>query len=236
MLGLQVRPPAHLVFKLVVVLLQNLHRIGVAHPHKIRRDYVLQALQEALVHKLVAEGQILGAGLQHVADHGFHRRLDDVHVVVEVREGDLRLDHPEFRRVALGIGPLRPEGGPEGVHPAKGQGHTLRLQLAGHGEGGGLLEEVLLIVNGALFRSGQAVQIEGGHLEHLPRALAVAAGDNGRVGIDEAVLLEEFVHPESRRRTHPEGRAEQVGPGAQVGDGAQVLHGVALFLQGVLRG
>ena len=234
-LGLQVAAPAHFELKLIVVGLQNLHRVRVADPDEIGAGHMAQPVQKALIHKLVAKLHVLGAGLQHIVDDIFDGRLDDVHVIGQVGEGHLRLDHPELRGMALGVGALRPEGGAEGVHLAEGHGHTLRLQLAGYREGRGLLEEVLLVVDGAVLVLGQVLQVQGSHLEHLPRALAVAASDDGGVSVDEAILLEEFVNAEGRRRTHPVGRAVQVGAGPQVGNGAQELHCVAFFLQGVFR-
>ena len=84
--------------------------------------------------------------------------------------------------------------------------------------------------------AGRVLQIQGRHLEHLPRTLAVAGGDDGGVDIDEAPVLEEGVYGVGRHGPDPEHGGEQVGTGPQMGDGAQVLHAVALFLQGVVRG
>ena len=234
-LGLDVLTPSGLVLKLAVVLLQNLHRVGVGDPGKVRGGHVAQAVQKALIHKLVAELHVLGAGLQHVIDDGLHRRLDDVHVVVEVGKGDFRLDVPELRGVPGGVGALRPEGGPKGVHLGEGLGHGLHLELAGAGQEHLLLEEVLAVVHGAVLCLGEVFQVHGGHLEHLG-ALAVGGGDNRGMDIHKAVLLEELVDAVGRGGADAEGGAEQVGARPQVGNGPQKLHGVALFLQGVIGG
>ena len=87
-----------------------------------------------------------------MGEDGFEHSLLEIHVVGEIRKGDLWLHHPEFRRMAGGIGVLRPEGGAKGVDLAKGKGHALPLQLAGDGQIGRLPEEILPEVNGALFR------------------------------------------------------------------------------------
>ena len=217
------------------MLFQDLHRLGVAHAGKVRVHQGGQALQQALVEELVEEGQLVGAMLQHIADDVFHHRLGVVHIIVQVREGHLRLDHPELRRVARGVGVLRTEGGAEGVDVAEGHGHGLALQLAGHRQVGGTAEEILGAVHLAVLGAGQVVQVQGGHTEHLARALTVGAGDEGSVHVDKALLLEEAVDGVGRGAAHPESRREGVGAGAQMGHGAQKLHGVALFLQGILR-
>ena len=134
--------------------------------------------------------------------------------------------------MALGVGVLGPEGGTEGVHVAEGHGEVLGVELAGHGEVGPLAEEVLAVVQSAVLGPGGIGHVQGGHLEHLPRALAVAGGDDGGVNVDKAPVLEEAVDGVSGHAPHPEGGGEEVGSGPQVGDGAQVLHAVPLFLEG----
>ena len=123
-----------------------------------------------------------------------------------------------------------------GVHLAEGQGHGLRLQLAGNGELGAALEEVLAEVHLAVLGFGHVVQVQSGHAEHLARALTVRAGEDRGVHVDEALLLEEAVDGVGRGAAHPECGREGVGAGAQMGHGAQKLNAVALFLQGIVGG
>ena len=64
----------------------------------------------------------------------FEERLGQVHVVGQVVEGHLRLDHPELGQVARGVGVLGAEGRAEGVDLAQGAGEDLRLELAADGQ------------------------------------------------------------------------------------------------------
>ena len=68
-------------------------------------------------------------------------------------------------------------------------------------------------------------------MEHLARALAVAGGDERRVEIEEAALVEEGVdgHGHVVAQTHD--RSEGVGAQTQVSNLAQELHAVPLLLQ-----
>ena len=74
--------------------------------------------------------------LEQVSDHVGDHILREGHVVLEVRKGDLGLDHPELRRVPRGVGALGTEGGAEGVDLAEGHGHALGRELPRHGQGG----------------------------------------------------------------------------------------------------
>ena len=53
-------------------------------------------------------------------------------------------------------------------------------------------------------------------MEHLARTLAVAAGNDGRVRIDKAVLLEKLVEGKRGGGTHAERRAERNGARTQM--------------------
>ena len=65
---------------------------------------------------------------EHVADDAFQERLGQGHVVVQVEEGHLGLDHPELGEVARGVRVLGAERGAEGVDLAQGAGEDLALQ------------------------------------------------------------------------------------------------------------
>src|SRR5207249_2954404 len=71
----------------------------------------------------------------------------------------------------------------------------------------------------------------GRDLEHLAGALAVAAGDDRRVDVEESLLLEEIVDRPADAVAQAGDGAEGVGPGPQMGDGPQELEGMALFLE-----
>ena len=234
-LGLEVGAPLHLVVELVVVFLQDLHRVGVADAAEIAGGHMLQTLLQPLVHEAVEELDLLRAALQHPADDVLDHGLGHVHVAGQIAEGHLRLDHPELGGVALGVGIFGAEGRAKGVHIAKGHGEVLGVQLAGHGQAGLFAEEVLGVVHLPVLGLGDVVQIQGGHLEHLAGALAVAAGDDGGLHIDEAPALEELMHRIGRHGADAERGGKQVGAGTEVLDGAQELHAVTLLLQGIVR-
>ena len=131
---------------------------------------------------------------------------------------------------------LRAEGGAKGVHLAERHCHSLGLQLAGNGQVDGLLEEVLGVIDGAVLVLGDIVEVESGDAEHLAGTLTVGSGQQRRVGVDEAVLLEELVDGVSGHAADAESGVEGVGAGAQGGHGAQILHAHLLFLQRILVG
>ena len=137
--------------------------------------------------------------------------------------------------MARGVGVLGAEGRAEGVHVAKGHGEVLGVELAGHGKRGGGAEEVLAEVHVAVIVQRRVDRVDGGDVEHLAGALAVARGDDGGVHVDEAAILEEAMDGSGGHGAHAEDGAEQVGARAQVLLSAQELHGGALLLQRVVR-
>ena len=131
--------------------------------------------------------------------------------------------------MGLGVGVLGAEGGAEGVDLGEGHGEGLALQLAGDGQGSLLAEEVLIPL-------ARVLGIKGGHGEGVARALGVVAGDQGRVDVQVAAILEVGVDGHGSHAAHAEHSLEQAGTGAQIADLAQELDGVALGLQGVILG
>jgi hypothetical protein len=107
--------------------------------------------------------------------------------------------------------------------------------LAADGQVGLAAKEILAEIDAVLFIAGRVLQIQGGDAEHLAGPLAVAAGDDRRVHIDEAALLQEAVDGVGQQAPDPENGHEGVGARPQMGDGAQELEGVAFFLQRVIE-
>ena len=217
------------------MLFQKLDGFGIGDVAEIGGHDVVQALQQALVHELVKEAHLLGRILQNVGNDVLDHILSQTHIVGQIGKRDFRLDHPELGGVARGVGVFGAEGGAEGVDVAEGHGEGLAVELAGDGQIGGLAEEVLGIIDLAVLRSGRVIDIKRRDLEHFARALAVGAGNERRMDVDEAALLEELVDGERNQAADTENGLEGVGARAQMRDGAQILHGVALGLDGKVR-
>ena len=67
---------------------------------------------------------------EHALDDVDEEVLGEVHVVVEVDEGDLGLDHPELGQVAARLRLLGAEGRPEAVDLAERHRAGLHVELA----------------------------------------------------------------------------------------------------------
>ena len=134
------------------------------------------------------------------------------------------------------VGVLGAERRAEGIDAAQRKRAQLALELARDGKAALLAEEILRVIHGTLVVAGHVVQIERRHLEHRAGTLAVGGGDDRRVEVVEAVLVEELVDGVGHRVADAVDGAEGVRARAQVGDLAQELERVALLLQGVALG
>ena len=82
MFGLQVAAPVYFIIEFVVVLFQNLDRLGIGHMSEIGVQYMIQSFQKSLIHKAVEEVHLFRSMLQHIADNVFEHGLCQYHVVL----------------------------------------------------------------------------------------------------------------------------------------------------------
>ena len=139
-------------------------RVLVAHARK-RFLYFRERRRVAL-----EEGELRLALLHHAPDDFDQEVLGERHVVVEVGEGDLGLDHPELREVTAGLRLLGTEGRAETVDLAEGHRAGLHVELAALGEVG--------------------LVVEIADLEERRRALAGGGGEDRGIDQREAAAVE----------------------------------------------
>jgi hypothetical protein len=156
---------------------------------KGRSIICVQPRQNRVVDALVEEGEVVLALVEHREMHVLEQVLGEVGVVGKIREGHLRLDHPELGQVAAGVAVLGAEGRPEGVHLAHRQAVGLHLQLAADREEGLAGEEIPLEVHAAIGPARQVGEVQGTDPEQLAGALAVTTGDDRRIDPVEAVVV-----------------------------------------------
>ena len=227
-LGLQAFAPNDGVFEAAAGFEQNIDRVGVADALEGFCQRLLQSRDELFVDELVEELQFVRALVKHGLHEVTHLFLRERHVVEEVVEGHFGLDHPKLGRVARGVAVLRAERRPEGVNIAQRACKGLALKLAADGEVGRTAKEVLLGLGGRVW-------LQRGDLKHLARAFAVAAGDDRRVDVEKAALLEETMHGKGHLAAHAEDAAEEIRARTQMRDGAEEFRRVAFLLQRVGR-
>ena len=224
----------YLVFKFIVVFFQNLNGFRIGHMAEFGIQHVLKPFDQPLVHELVEKCHFLRRVFQDITDDVFQHAFRQNHIVLQIREAHLRLDHPELRRMTGGVGIFRPEGGAEGINVAEGKGIGFRVKLSAHRQVGGLSEEILAVVHLSVLCLRDIFQIQRGHLEHFSRALTVASRDQRSMHIDKASFLEKAVDGVSRKGADTEYRLKGVGSCAQMGNGAQIFEAVALLLKRII--
>ena len=229
-------------------LVEHVDRLGVRNAEELAVENVPDRFQNGFVDAVVEELHVFRAFFQHVAEDAFQQALGQFHVAPEIAEGHLGLDHPELGQVARRVAVLGAEGGAERVGLAQPAGEDLGFELPADGQIRRAVEEIereidppsppsalpcvqpsRLLADACLLR--HVVQVERGHLEHRPGPFAIAGGDDRRVDVEEAALLEELVDRVAHAVPHAGHGAEGVRARPQVGDRAEELERVALLLQ-----
>lgn len=170
-------------------------------------------------------------------DDGLHIGFGVAHVVLQVCERHLGLDHVELGQVPRGLAVLGPECGSERVHVPHGARVGLPRELPRHGQVGGGTKEILGVVDAVLLpfhpRQLRNLARQGGDSEHLAGALAIRGRDDRALQVVESLLLEEFVRGKSQGGPDAGHGGQGVGAWSQVGDPPEELERVALLLERV---
>src|SRR6185436_5070232 len=143
-------------------------------------DELLEPVDHVGIDALLEERHVAAALVEHGAKDILQERLREVDVIAELRERDLRFDHPELGQMATRVGVLRAERWPKRVHPRERATVGLERQLTGHRKEGRLPEE-LPRLRFFTRRRGSTLggdPIQGRDAKHLACALAVTARDD----------------------------------------------------------
>ena len=215
-LGLQVKTPFDREVEFLAGGLQQLDRVAVFDALERCFDEFFQARDGVFLHALGDEGHVIGALVEHGAEHVLEEFFGHACVFGQIGEGDFRLDHPELGQMARGMAVLGAEGGAEGVDLAHRQAERLDVELAGHRQEHFLAEEVAGKVDLALVGARQVGHVQRGNAEHLAGAFGVGGGDDRRVDPVEAVFVEVTMRRLCQAVADTGDGAEQVGARAQM--------------------
>ena len=179
---------------------------------------MVQTVQKSLVYEGIEEVHLFRSILKYIADHIFQHGLCKVHVILEVSECTLWLDHPELSCMTCGVGVLCTECRSECVYIAECLCKGLAVQLTAYCQVGLLAEEVLGIIDVSLLIGRDVIQIHSRNLEHLSSTLTVASCDKRCVYIDKSSLLEELMDCICTKGTYTEHSLEGICSGTKVCD------------------
>ena len=150
MLRLHVAAPIGLVFKFSAAFLEKPDGFRIGNTGKIARDYIMQAFEKCVIDEFIKKFQLVGTGIEDVGNDVFRHRLGEVHIIREVGKSDLRLDHPKFGGMALGVGTLGAESRSERINLRKRLCEAFAVELSGNGEIRSLAKEILCEIHLAI--------------------------------------------------------------------------------------
>ena len=213
---LQIATPIYGEFKLVLVGKQKFDGFRISQTFKIAAHNVFKAGDKPRIDKLIKECNFFLATVHNVPDDVFDHCFRHIHIVVQVGKRHFGLDHPELRRVTRRVGLFGAESGPESINAAVCHCESFDVELSRYRKAGFLAEEVLGIIDLALFVLFDVVKIQRGHLEHCARAFAVAARDKRRVNVNEILFVEKFMDRKRDFAADAEDGVERVRTGTKI--------------------
>ena len=194
MLCLQVYAPGYFVFKLIIVLFQNLDCLCIGDTCKIGLCYMMQTVEQSLINEIIEEVHLLRRMLQYVIDNIFQHCLCQIHVILQICKCHLRLNHPELCGMTRRVGILRTECRAECIDVLECHRIRLSIELTANGQIRRLSKEILTVIDGTVLIFRYLIQIHRCHLEHLTGAFTVTAGNQGCMHIYKILLLEKFMN------------------------------------------
>ena len=231
MLGLHVNTELRRIFELVTGVFHNLNSLGISNACKAVFNDIVQFVQQAGFDEFVKQFQIFGAMLHNMSDTAANHILGQIHVVINVGKGHLRLNHPKLGGMARGIGVFGAECGAESIDISQAHGIHFAVELSGNSQVRFLAEKVLRIVNPAVFGTGNIIQVKRSDLKHFAGTLTVGTGNQRRMDVAKTAVMEKLVNGERQFGTNAESGAVFVGTRTQVCNAAQIFVRVLFLLQ-----
>ena len=216
MLCLQITSPGYLIFKFIIIFLKQFDCFCISNVCKLGFHYMFQTVNQSFIDKIVEELHFFRCIFHDIADHIFQHGLCKDHVIFQIRECDLRLDHPEFCCMTCCVGVLCTESRSECINVAECLCKGFAIELSTYGQVGLFSEEILAEIYAALLCFRDVVQIHSCYLKHFARTFAVTSGDQRSMHINEISLLEEFVDRISGQGTYTEHCLERIGSRTQM--------------------
>ena len=120
------------------------------------------------------------------------------------------LDHPEFACVSGRVGVLSAKSGSKRVNVGQRQREGLRFQLAAYCQVRRPGEKIFRIIDFTLRGSWHLLGIKGGNAKQFSSSLAVAAGNDWRMHVNETAVLKKLVNGKGKPAPDAKNTAEKI--------------------------
>src|SRR5574344_1810940 len=163
--------------------------------------------------------------IQNILHAELDAPLNDIHIIIQISDGDFRLDHPELTRVTRGVALRSPESRTESVDVLKGHRKGFDVELPRNGEARPPAIEIVDRIFGV-----------GRHGEDLARSFGIVRGDFRRMDINETIVLEEGMNRHGQNRANPIKGIEGVGSRTEISLIAEILESGPFLLKRIILG
>ena len=196
---------------------------------------MFQTFNQPLVHKLIEEIHLFRRIFQNIIDDIFQHGFGQGHIVIQVRKGHLRLDHPELCRMTGRVGIFCTEGWTKGINIPESHRKGLSVQLSADGQIRFFTKEILRIIHMTFLILRHIFRVQCRHTEHLTGSFTVTSGNQWRMHINKIPFLEKFMDCIGNQGAYTEHRLEGIRPCPQMGHGPQIFKAVTFRLNRIIR-
>ena len=156
--------------------------------------------------------------------------VQELHIISNIIERNLRFNHPKLGQVTRRIGVLRTECRSKCINSPQSSSSQFTFQLSGNRQTGLFAKEIIIINNRSVFIFLQIIKILGSNLEHLSRTFTIGCCDNRCMKIEKTTFMEKLMDSDSHVVADAEYSSKCIGTGTQMSDLTKKLHRMTFLL------
>src|SRR6266496_3004199 len=140
-----------------------------------------------------------------------HELAEKIHVAFQIAKRHFRFDHPKLACVPRRVRVLSTKSGSKGINVAQRQRESLGFELAAYCQVSWPGEKIFRVIDFTLrgSRSGSS-RIQRCDAKQFSSSLAVAAGNDWRMHINETPVLKKLVNGKGKPASHAKDTAEKI--------------------------
>src|SRR6266536_4777089 len=211
MFRLQIQSVVNWELEFLPALFQQFDSFSISDPLEWAVHDEIKSSKQFLVHELAEKFHLVRAMCARVRDQIFNKLLGEIHVAFQIAKRHFRFDHPKLACVPRRVRVLSTKSGSKGINVAQRQRESLGFELAAYCQVSWPGEKIFRVIDFTLrgSRSGSS-RIQRCDAKQFSSSLAVAAGNDWRMHINETPVLKKLVNGKGKPASHAKDTAEKI--------------------------